>query len=81
MREENKTTRTYHEIDDTVKIKFKVPAGLQEMFDMAEESDLSDDGNYFNLADTIDTMCKNCYAAGEMSEREWDTIIRRYKQW
>lgn len=72
----------YHEIDDSVKIDFMVPKGLQELFDMAEVADKADDfGTYISLADTIDTYSKNCYAAGVITESQWDIITRRYKQW
>ena len=74
--------KRYHEIDDSVKIDFTVPKELQELFDMAEDADKADDfGTYLSLADTIDTYSKNCYAAGVISEGQWNMITRRYKQW
>lgn len=77
---EKMTTRKFTEIDDTVKIDFEVPADLKELFELAEEADLTG-GAYIELADDIDTVAKNCYAAGELTAGQWDTIIRRYKQW
>lgn len=71
----------YHEIDDNVKIDFEVPKALQEMMNEAEEADRRNDGSYFNYADTIDVWSKNYYAAGKLTQAQWDTIIQRYKQW
>lgn len=68
-------------IDHSVKIDFEVPDGLKELFDLVEEADLSNAGAYMALADTIDTCAKNCYAAGILTQRQWDLIAMRYKQW
>lgn len=74
--------KQYHEIDDSIKIDFPVPSDLQELFEQAEEADLSNDfGNYIMIADTIDTVAKNVCAAGGISSMQWDIICRRYKQW
>lgn len=70
----------YHEINDSVKIDFKIPEALRYLMEEAEEADIKNDGSYFNLADTIDTVSKNCYADGLISESQWNTINRRYPQ-
>ena len=73
--------KTFHDIDDTVKIDFEVPSILKEIMDFAEESDIAEDGNYYNWADTIETMAKNLYVEGVLSAKQWDALSRRYKQW
>lgn len=47
----------------------------------AEQKDREGDlGYYLNLADTIDTFAKNYYAAGEITEEQWNIISMRYAQ-
>lgn len=73
--------RQYHEIDNNIKIDFEVPEIFQEILDAAEESDLNEDGNYYNWADAIETFAKNLYVEGAISGTQWQTLSRRYKQW
>lgn len=68
----------YCDIHDEVKIDFEVPSVLQEILDMAEESDLSQDGNYYNLVETIFSLSKNLCADGIITRKQWDTILQRY---
>ena len=70
----------YHEINDVIKIDFKIPEALRHLMEEAEKADIRNDGSYDNLADTIDVMCKNCYAVGKITATQWDTIVRRYPQ-
>lgn len=70
----------YHEINDMVKIDFKIPEALGYLMEEAEKADIRNDGSYDNLADTIDVVSKNCYAAGKITAAQWDTIVRRYPQ-
>lgn len=70
----------YHEINDMIKIDFKIPEALRYLMEEAEEADIRNDGSYDNLADTIDVMSKNCYAAGKITAAQWDIIVKRYPQ-
>ncbi len=70
----------YHEINDMIKIDFKIPEALRYLMEEAEKADIRNDGSYDNLADTIDVMSKNCYAAGKITAAQWDTIVGRYPQ-
>lgn len=72
--------KTFHAINDNVKITFKVPEILMNLMIDAEEADQINDGSYDNLADTIDVWAKNYYADGKLSREQWNTIVRRYQQ-
>lgn len=72
--------KQYNEINDSVTINFNVPEALRYLMEEAEEADIKNDGSYFNLADTIDTVSKNCCADGLINESQWNTINRRYPQ-
>jgi len=69
----------YHNINDNVKINFPVPKSLQELFDEAERLDMEDNAAYYCYADQIDVDSKNLFAAGKLTEEQWDTICSRYR--
>lgn len=69
----------YRYINGNFKVKEKLPEGLQEWVDKAEEADKTDDfALYCNCIENIDVLAKKCCAAGLISERTWDTLACRY---
>lgn len=71
----------YNFINGDIKIDFSVPASLQELIDIAEKADLDNDiGTYINYANGIDIAAKNCYGAGLITKKMWDTLCMRYEQ-
>ena len=71
----------YNYINDNYKIDFRITGCLKELMEEAEQKDKEGDlGYYLNLADTIDTFAKNYYAAGEITEEQWNIISMRYAQ-
>lgn len=77
----NDIDNRYHEINDEIKINFKLPEMLQNLIAEAETADMRNDGSYDNLADTIDVLCKNYYADGKLTLKQWEMVVRRYPQW
>ena len=69
----------YHEIDDSVKIDFKVPKDVQSLIDDVEEADITQNGMYDILVDGLDILCKNCCVVGHMTTKQWNIIMMRYK--
>lgn len=72
--------KVYHEINDEIKIDFELPEMLRKLIAEAEAADERNDGSYDNLADTIDTLCKNFYADRKLTLKQWEIIVRRYPQ-
>lgn len=70
----------FHDINDTIEIKFQVPEILSNLMIEAELADKLNDGSYDNLADTIDVVCKNYCSDGKITKKQWDIIIERYPQ-
>lgn len=67
------------EINYSIKINFHVPTFLQEIMNMAEAADSEKNfGLYYDLAENIDTIAKNLYADGKLTQKQWDTLCRRY---
>lgn len=77
----NNIGNEYHEINDEIKIEFKMPEMLQNLILDAEIADRRNDGSYDNLADMIDVLCKNYYSDGILTLKQWETVVRRYPQW
>lgn len=77
----NNMGNEYHEINDEIKIEFKIPDMLQNLILDAEIADRRNDGSYDNLADMIDVLCKNYYSDGILTLKQWETVVRRYPQW
>lgn len=77
----NNIGNEYHEINDEIKIEFKMPEMLQNLMLDAEIADRRNDGSYDNLADMIDVLCKNYYSDGILTLKQWETVVRRYPQW
>lgn len=41
--------------------------------------DRSGDMEYFDVADTIDVICKNFVSSHTMTKEQWDIVTKRYK--
>lgn len=71
--------RTYHFINDDVKIDFELSKTMQDLVDEAEKADLLNRyGIYMNYADAIDTQAKNETKHHKMSEGQWKKLAQRY---
>lgn len=66
-------------IDDNYKINFEIPKLLKNTIEEAEELDYNGDMEYFDVADTIDVICKNFVSAHIMTKEQWDIVTKRYK--
>lgn len=66
-------------IDDKYKIDFEIPKLLKNTIEEAEELDRSGDMEYFDVADTIDVICKNFVSSHTMTKEQWDIVTKRYK--
>ena len=74
--------RTYHYINNDIKIDFKLSKTMQDLVDEAEVADiLNDYGLYMNLADAIDSQGKKETTHHVIRESEWKQLVRRYKLW
>ena len=68
-------------IYDSIIIDFEVPKILQNCIDEAEKADAENSlGTYLAWADNLDTVAKNCCAAGAITEEMWNTLNMRYVQ-
>ncbi len=71
--------RTYHFINDDVKIDFELSKTMQDLVDEAEKADLLNRyGIYMNYADAIDTQAKKETTQHQMSEGQWKKLAQRY---
>lgn len=66
-------------IDDKYKIDFEIPKLLKNTIEEAEELDRSGDMEYFDVADTIDVICKNFVSSHTMTKEQWEIVTKRYK--
>lgn len=67
------------EINYNIKIDFHVPVALQDIMNMAEAADAEGNlGLYYDLAENVDTIAKNFYTDGKLTQKQWDTLCRRY---
>ena len=72
--------RTYHFINNDIKIDFEVSKTMQNLIDQAEVADILDDyGLYMNLADAIDSQGKKETTHHIIRESEWKKLIMRYR--
>ena len=70
--------RKFHWIKDEIKIDFPVDRALKNAMEEAEELDLAGSVEYGAVADAIDVLCKQSFAAGKMTQEQWDRICMRY---
>lgn len=64
-------------IDDKYKIDFEIPKLLKNTIEEAEELDRSGDMEYFDVADTIDVICKNFVSSHTMTKENVAHINER----
>lgn len=75
----NEVLSPYKNINDDIKIDFKVGKTLQNLMIEAEEIDLTgEDWEYDNVVEAIWVYCKNANGDGKMTEEQWHTINARY---
>lgn len=65
-------------INDEIQLDFKVPESLDWLVNQCKECDANNDWGYFGWADALDDACKELYRQGEMSKKQWDSIIEKY---
>ena len=65
-------------VNDDVKIDFPISKGMENTMKEAEELDLARSVEYTHVADALDIMGKNAYAAGKITKEQWDRICKRY---
>ena len=68
----------YKFIHDEVKIDFPVPLLLQNEMDEAEELDRLGSTEFFCVAESIDVIAKGLFAAGKITQEQWDRLTWRY---
>ena len=79
IRMDIKAPRSYHSIDDSVKIDFPVSHTMQDLIDKAERADLNDDYPvYMNWADAIDSLGKLEATRHQITDGQWFKLQKRY---
>lgn len=71
-------SKKHNYIRDDLIIDFPIPKSIQEMIEEAELLDEEKNIEFLCVADMIDTLCKNCYAAGKITMEQWDLITAKY---
>lgn len=62
-----------------VVLDFEIPQIMQSIMDEAELYDLFQNyGEYDCMIDVLDVECKNKYAAGIITQEQWDLIMYKY---
>ena len=59
--------KTYHWVNDDVKIDFKLPNMIQDLVDELEEMDQNEDWSYFDRCDLIENITQEFVIINEMS--------------
>ena len=71
--------KTYHWINDSVKIDFALPSMIQELVDELEEMDQNEDWSYFDRCDFIENITKEFVINKEMTSKQRDILCERYR--
>ncbi len=80
IQEDLERHRVYHYINGEIEIDFELSKTMQELIKRAEESDYIEDyETYANLADDIDVRAKNEVSRHQLSEGQWNKLVRRYR--
>ena len=67
-------------IDDSVIIDFKVPNSIQNLMNECERlNEINDFGTYMNYSEALGYMCKEACVNGLLTDKQWQTIERRYE--
>lgn len=65
-------------IDHSIKLDYKAPIALQNLFDEAEEADRIHSPEYSCIAEAIDVFCKGLVSSGYLTEYQWDLTCMKY---
>lgn len=68
-------------IKKEVIIDFSVPSSVQYLIDLCEKANSEEDYAYFNYEEALDYACKELFATGRMTRKQWDTINERYESY
>ena len=71
--------KTYHWVNDDVKIDFKLPNMIQDLVDELEEMDQNEDWSYFDRCDFIENITKEFVINKEMTSKQRDILCERYR--
>ncbi len=72
--------RKYNYINNDIVIDFKLSKTMNELVSKAENADsIADYGLYMNLVYATDARAKLEVSRHLMNEREWSTLLRKYK--
>lgn len=59
-------------IKKEVIIDFSVPSSVQYLIDLCEKANSEEDYAYFNYVEALDYTCKELFATGRMTRKQWD---------
>lgn len=65
-------------MNENIIIDFKVPDDIKFYMDLCESANKENDYSYFNYLDALDCVCKEAVVVGDLTDKEWDTIMERY---
>ncbi len=68
-----------HYINHDVKLDFHIPRDIQYIMDECERLDAVGDVSYYNYAEVLDHACKEAYAQGNFTKKQWDLVMERYR--
>ena len=65
-------------IDESIEIDFELPKSMQNLIEKMEELDLQENYAYFSYSEALDTGAKLLYAAGKLTQHQWDLLCAKY---
>ena len=65
-------------IHEEYPIDFELPKTIKSLVDDLEEFDKTEDYRYYTVEESLDIQCKLCYGEGEITKKQWETLVRRY---
>ena len=71
--------KSYHWINDSVKIDFALPSMIQELVDELEEMDRKEDWSYFDRCGFIENITKEFVINKEVTSKQRDILCQRYR--
>ena len=73
-------SRKYSYINNDIIIDFELSKTMNDLVEKAEIADMLEDyGLYMNLADAIDSQAKKEVANHNLTQNEWNKLVRRYE--
>lgn len=73
--------KKFHWIDETIKIDFKLSEDIKSLMREAEKLDLADNPAYFNYAEAIEDSLKEYVLDGDITEKQWRLVCKKYGGW